>query len=376
MPRTDSQVTFAAVGDIFLGDQPVCLGFGVRSRAAGAGYASLFDAIREALVGYELVVGNLETVLASRDAVRSPQAAAWIDRAEPEAAAALRGAGIGLVGLANNHIFEYGEKGLNETTRHLRENRIDWIGRKNHLVRNIAGHRVAFLSWSLLPDNYWPELDPSRHYNIATDIEAILDEVRVVRSHSDYVVLMLHWGHELVDTPSRTQQEMGHALIDGGVDVIMGHHPHVLQPIERYRDGVIAYSLGNFVMDSWLHATRQSVILEVSLGKRIEYRAIPVHIDRRYRPKLVVDEQERVETLSALEWREPVDDAVYRRTLHDLRKRYRLSSMLHFARNVHRVGIRNILWIAGWGSRRIAFLRRVAHQEKNDPDIVYRGPMH
>ena len=370
------QATFAAVGDIFLGDQPVCLGFGVRSLAAGAGYDSLFDAIREALAGYELVVGNLETVLASRDAVLSEKAAGWIDRAEPEAAAALSAAGITLVGLANNHIFEYGANGLNETTRHLQKNGIDWTGRKNHHIRNIAGHRVAFLSWSLLPDNYWPELDPSQHYNIARNVNAILDEVRLVRSGSDYVVLMLHWGNELVDGPSRTQQEMGHALIDGGVDVILGHHPHVLQPVERYKHGVIAYSLGNFVMDTWLPETRRSVILEVSLGKRIEYRAIPVQIDGRYRPELVVDEKQGVKTLSALEWREPLDDPVYRRTLPDLRRRYRLSSMLHFARNVHRVGIGNMLWIAGWGLRRIAFLRSVAGQEKSDPDIVYRGPMH
>jgi poly-gamma-glutamate synthesis protein (capsule biosynthesis protein) len=375
-PGSRPDVTFAAVGDIFLGDQPACIGFGVRSRAAGAGYHSLFDGIRRTLASYELVVGNLESVLASRDAVLSATAAGLIDRAEPEAAAAISAAGIGLVGLANNHIFEYGEEGLNETVLHLQENGIDWTGKKNNHIRNIAGQQIAFLSWSLLPDHYWPGLDPSEHYNIAQNSTPILEEVKRVRSISDYVVLMLHWGNELIDRPSKKQQEMAHVLVDGGVDVILGHHAHVLQPIERYKDAVIAYSLGNFVMDSWLPETRESVILEVSLGKRIGYRAIPVHIDSRYRPAPVVDEEHRVKTLSALGWREPLDDAIYRRTLHHRRRRYRLSSMLHFARNAHRAGPGNIRWILGWGLRRIAFLLRVASQERNDPDIVYRGPMH
>ena len=102
-----SEARFAAVGDIFLGDQPVCLGFGVRSLAERAGYASFFQDVKDTLGQYQLVVANLETIISSRDAVVSSGSAARVDRADPEAAGAISDAGIRLVGLANNHIFEY-----------------------------------------------------------------------------------------------------------------------------------------------------------------------------------------------------------------------------------------------------------------------------
>jgi len=376
-PTNQQKARFAAVGDISLGDQPICLGFGVRSLAQHKGYKSFFEDIKGTFARYELVVGNLETVIASRSAVESTKSAGLVDRADPEAAAAMRDAGITMVGLANNHIFEYGEPGLEETVRHLDASDIEWVGKKNNRIRDIAGNKVVFLSWSLLPDTYWPDLEPADHYNVATSIAPILDEIARVKDSADYVVLMLHWGNELVPQPSRKQQEIGHVLIDAGVSVILGHHPHVLQPIERYKTGVIAYSLGNFVMDSWEEAARTSVILEITLGKVVEYRAIPVSIDgRKYRPALTQNDAERTRILSTLEYRDPLEDSAYLQLVYKERKRYRLSSLVHFTKNIHRVGILNLAWVLAWGVRRIVFIARVAGLEKKDPNVVYRGPMH
>lgn len=372
-----SKAKFAAVGDIFLGDQPLCLGFGVRSLAQRHGYGSLFTEVKEIFSQYELVVGNLETVIACRAAVETPKAAGRVDRAEPEAAAAMRHAGINLVGLANNHIFEYAESGLNETVRHLDAVGIAWAGKKNHRIQDVAGAKVAFLSWSLLPDTYWPDRDPADHYNVAKSIAPILEEIATVKDVADYVVLLLHWGNELVSRPSKTQQEIGRELVDAGVNVVLGHHPHVLQPIERYKDGVIVYSLGNFVMDSWECASRTSVMLEITLGKFVEYRVIPVTIDaRKYRPTLTQDAVEASRILSILEYGEPMEDSAYLQLVYRERKRYRLSSLVHFIKNIHRIGIQNMAWILAWGMRRVFFLVRVASIEKKDPDVVYRGPMH
>lgn len=376
-PPSSRKARFAAVGDISLGDQPACLGFGVRSLAEREGYRYFFGQMKDTFTQYELVVGNLEAVIARQSAVESANSAGLVDRADPEAASALHDAGIKLVGLANNHIFEYGEPGLDETVRHLDASDIAWTGRKNHVIREIAGCKVAFLSWSLLPDHYWPGLDPAAHYNVAADAVPILEEVARVRGSADYVVLLLHWGNELVARPSRTQQETGRMLIDAGVDVILGHHPHVLQPVEKYKNGVIAYSLGNFVMDSWQASPRTSVMLEITLGPEIEYRTFPVTIDRRtYRPALTRDEGDRSRTLALLDYREPLQETVYRQQVHRERKRYRWSLLAHFARNMHRVGPGNLAWVLAWGMRRLLFILRVARVEKTDPDIVYRGPMH
>lgn len=376
-PTNQRIARFAAVGDIFLGDQPICLGYGVRSLAQRKGYQSFFEDMKSAFAQYEVVVGNLETVIASRSAVESTKSAGLVDRADPEAAAAMHDAGINLVGLANNHIFEYGEAGLEETVRHLNASDIAWVGKKNHRVLDIAGNQVVFLSWSLLPDTYWPDLEPGDYYNVATSIEPLLDEVASVKDTANYVVLLLHWGNELVHRPSRKQQEIGRALIDAGVNVILGHHPHVLQPIERYKNGVIAYSLGNFVMDSWEEPARTSVMLEITLGQFIEYRAIPVTIDgRKYRPSLTRNEAAKSRALSILGHGDPLEDSAYLQLVYQERKRYRISSVVHFIKNIHRVGIRNLAWALAWGGRRIVFLLRVASLEKKDPNIVYRGPMH
>lgn len=376
-PCDKRKAQFAAVGDIFLGDQPICLGFGVRSLAQRHGYSSMFSGVKDVFLQYELVVGNLESVIAPRSVVETPRSAGHIDRADPEAAAAMRDAGINLVSLANNHIFEYGIPGLNETVRHLDAAGIAWAGKKNHVIRDVAGKKVAFLSWSLLPDTYCPGIDPAEHYNVTENIKLILEEVATVRSSVDYVVLQLHWGNELIHRPSRKQQKIGRELIDAGVNVILGHHPHVLQPVERYKDGLIVYSLGNFVMDSWEHASRTSIILEITLGASIEYRAIPVTIDgRSYRPALTRNEIEIARIMSLLECGEPIEDSAYLQTVYQERKRYRLSSLSHFVRNVHRIGIRNLAWVLTWGLRRVFFLVSVAGLEKKDPNVVYRGPMH
>jgi poly-gamma-glutamate capsule biosynthesis protein CapA/YwtB (metallophosphatase superfamily) len=77
----------------------------------------------------------------------------------------------------------------------------------------------------------------------------ILEDVRAVRQQVDLVVVSLHWGVEYVDQPSKAQREMAHRLIDEGVDLILGHHPHWLQGLEVYHDKLIAYSLGNFIFD-------------------------------------------------------------------------------------------------------------------------------
>lgn len=376
-PGDQRKAEFAAVGDIFLGDQPICLGFGVRSLAQRQGYSSMFSDVKDIFSQYELVVGNLESVIAPRSVVETPRSAGHVDRADPEAAAAMRDAGINLVSLANNHIFEYGILGLNETVSYLDAAGIAWAGKKNHVIRDVGGKSVAFLSWSLLPDTYCPGIDPAEHYNVTKNIKPILEDVARVKNSVDYVVLQLHWGNELVHRPSGKQQEIGHELIDAGVNVILGHHPHVLQPIERYKDGVIVYSLGNFVMDSWEHASRASIILEITLGAYIEYRAIPVTIDERgYRPALTRCETEISRILSILECCEPLEDSEYLQTVYQERKRYRLSSLMHFTKNIHRVGVRNLVWVLAWGMRRVFFLVSVARLERKDPNVVYRGPMH
>ena len=97
-----------------------------------------------------------------------------------------------------------------------------------------------------MPDRYWLGTNPSDYYHITDNIDEVINEVCLVKEKVDFVVLLLHWGFEYINQPSRKQQEQAHQLIDAGVNIILGHHPHVLQPIEEYSNGVIFYSLGNY----------------------------------------------------------------------------------------------------------------------------------
>lgn len=368
--------TFAAVGDISLGDQPVCLGFGVRSRSRREGYGALFDDVRSTLRNYDTVVGNLESVIADREEFLAWGRGIDVDRADPPAAEALREAGVSLVSLANNHIFEYGPIGLQATVSHLGRSAIEWTGKLNQAIRTIGTKKVAFLSWSLLPDVYWKDLDPAAFYNVTADFEPIKRDIQSARSRADYVVVLLHWGNEFCTAPSSRQRTMAHALIDCGANVLIGHHPHVLQPIEMYRGGLIAYSLGNFVMDYWKGDTQISAILEVTLGETVKYRAIPVRIcGRTYRPTIARDGDSVNTVKRKLEELVVLDESAYAEAVYKARTRARLASLVHLVANVHRVGRSNLAWLLSWGLKRLAFLVQIAREEKRDPNIVYRGPM-
>lgn len=246
----------------------------------------------------------------------------------------------------------------------------------NQAIRTIGTKKVAFLSWSLLPDVYWKDLDPAAFYNVTADFEPIKRDIQSARSRADYVVVLLHWGNEFCTAPSSRQRTMAHALIDCGANVLIGHHPHVLQPIEMYRGGLIAYSLGNFVMDYWKGDTQISAILEVTLGETVKYRAIPVRIcGRTYRPTIARDGDSVNTVKRKLEELVVLDESAYAEAVYKARTRARLASLVHLVANVHRVGRSNLAWLLSWGLKRLAFLVQIAREEKRDPNIVYRGPM-
>ena len=123
------------------------------------------------------------------------------------------------------------------------------------------GRSYAFLSWSLVPDS----VEAREFYNVTDTLGPIIAELRETRPHADKIILALHAGNEFVGQPSQDFQRQCHELIDAGADVILGNHPHVLQPIERYKQGLIAYSLGNFVFCSWSLPCRTGMVLGVSV---------------------------------------------------------------------------------------------------------------
>ncbi len=149
-------------------------------------------------------------------------------------------------------------------------------------VAEVNGKRIGFLSYSLtFPEEFW-----------ASDTSAgtcfpyasfVYKDVARLKNKTDFVIVACHWGQELRTTPKKYQVELAHNLIDNGADVILGHHPHVVQGIEFYKGKLIAYSLGNFVFASYSERAKDSMMLQLNLSNEpiMKARIVPINVYNR-----------------------------------------------------------------------------------------------
>jgi hypothetical protein len=150
----------------------------------------------------------------------------------------------------------------------------------------VRGQHIGLLAYSFVPERHTRGGAPYA----AGRLDAIRDDIERLRDAVDCLVVSCHWGLELIERPSEATIRLARYLIDWGADLILGHHPHVFQAMERYRHGVICYSLGNFVFDTvWDDACRRTAIVEFTLERdlahwTIDSRLIPVRISSDYQP--------------------------------------------------------------------------------------------
>ena len=208
-----------------------------------------------------------------------------IFRAEPDSIAALKIAGIDVVSTANNHARDCYEHGVAFTLAWLKENGIAVAGSGENAAAAHAGAVLERNGWRFGFLGYTFDQANGNHSDIDERI-AMLDaaqmrrDVLMMRRRADVVIVSMHAGAEYWTHPHPIQTAFAHAAIEAGARVVVGHHPHVVQPVERYRDGVIFYSLGNLVFDQQSVETKQGLVAEVVfLGSGpVRYKLIPVDI--------------------------------------------------------------------------------------------------
>lgn len=263
------KITLAAVGDIMLGDHPVCFGHGIRSVLRKRGHRHLVEAVTEKLEGHDIVFGNLECVLSEIGHDEQRLSSSEL-RADKNAISLLQDCHVNVLSMANNHMLQHGTDAFADTADWLKQHGIAPVGlfseQGSNVVQFTKGEaKVAIIGHSLRPEYFCKN---NRYYAHGPN-DAIVRQVEAIKQllpdHS--IVVSLHWGEEYLHTPSKEQVELAHRLIDSGATLILGHHPHVLQGIEEYAGGLIAYSLGNFIFDSWQKPTRESAILHCSFDK-------------------------------------------------------------------------------------------------------------
>lgn len=291
--RTDGQLTLGAVGDVLMHGAVKQSAAVHGAGAADAGYSWLFAPIADLLSQPDLTFANLETPIAPQT---SRGSRAFVFNAPPAVISALQHAGVHLVSVANNHAFDQGRPGFEETLRSLESAGMTYLGagRAPHPAGPVRiereGLKLAFLGYSYGFNQDGNACPPARSGAPAClqaaeiDRTSMVDEVRAAAAEADAVVVSLHWGVEYEQQPRAQDVELAHRLADAGALVVLGHHPHVLQPVELYRraDGrmaLIAYSLGNFVSNQSRNfvpgvtpeavaATRDGVLLRVTLARR------------------------------------------------------------------------------------------------------------
>ena len=209
----------------------------------------LFQEVKPVFLKQDAVLVNFEGTAC--DTRLSASSKAFCFRADTAWLPRLKHNGITAVSLANNHSGDFGSEGLRQTAASLHNNKITTLGYQEQadpcapfLLEKNDIH-VAIFSSALL---FEKEAAGSCHESDALLCKRIS---QFKQQHPAYhVILCLHWGIEMQLTPEKKQTEQAHAFIDAGADLIIGHHPHVVQPIEQYKNKYIFYSLGNFIFDN------------------------------------------------------------------------------------------------------------------------------
>lgn len=250
-----------------------------------------FREIQELTAEADIAVVNLEGPISSQG---ENHGSIYSFRVDPRAIAGLIFAGIDVVTLANNHTGDYGPEALSETLELLRLANIDVVGagvkmadaRKARFLEG-NGLKIAFLGATPLSPS-WLTRSDSTPAVAPFDEQMMMEDVVAARKQgADIVAVLLHWGNEYETKHLPSQEEIAHHLVDAGATLIIGHHPHVVQEVERYNGGVIAYSLGNFVFDqNFSTDTDHGLLLKVVLsGKDITgVEEIPIQFSRSYQP--------------------------------------------------------------------------------------------
>lgn len=246
----ESQLCF--VGDISLNGM-----YGEDSSIIDSSYPFTF--IKSQWKDCDLVVGNLESPLVPEARIEPEFEYKTPLRADIRHAARLRQAGFNVFCLSNNHILDYGEFGADSTQALLDEQGLLHFGYGGNLdsakalkTMSVNSLTVGFVGYTdmVIDSPFWAA--PSTRGIAKLDIGAARDETAKQKASVDILVVSLHWGIEYFHLPSPEQLRNARALVDSGADLVIGHHPHVLQGIERYKNGLIAYSLGNFVFSDIL----------------------------------------------------------------------------------------------------------------------------
>ncbi|MDK2855695.1 MAG: hypothetical protein PWQ86_908 [Bacillota bacterium] len=272
-PEPVPTLTLAAVGDVMCHLPQVRAAWD--SRRGVYDFTPAFSEVAPYLSAADITLANLETVLDDSRPYRGyPRF-----NSPPALAQALAEAGVDLVTTANNHALDQGEAGVLATLKSLKGAGLFVTGtfadeaERGPLVCSLRGFKLAFLAYTLHTNGLVPP--PGKEYlvNVYNAEQAAQDITAARTQGAEFVVVSMHWGQEYQSRPSTEQEELARGLLAAGADLILGSHPHVLQPLEEKiqpaggKRALVAYSLGNFISSQRDPGTDCGLILYVTIAR-------------------------------------------------------------------------------------------------------------
>lgn len=243
-------------------------------------FSYVFQDVKNYIADADIAIGNLETTFAGK--ARGYTSYPTFNTPE-QLAYNLKDFGIDVVSTANNHCMDKGYSGLVSTLNYLNDAGISHTGTNSSqeeqneiLIKDVKGVKIAFLSFTYGTNGIPIPNDKPYAVNLIDEI-LILNQLSLAKDQNpDLICVNMHWGVEYQTKQNKEQERLANLLFENGVDIILGSHPHVLQPMEKRtvtleggttKDCFVIYSLGNFMSGQVYPNTRNSVILNMSFTK-------------------------------------------------------------------------------------------------------------
>ena len=279
--KEDTNIKMAVIGDIMCHNSQYKDAYDQKTNTYDFSY--VFEDIKEYISSADIAIGNLETTFAGKERGYSN----YPRFNTPEQLAQnLKDFGIDVVSTANNHCMDTNYTGLVSTLKYLDEAGIAHTGtnetaekQNDIMVKNVNDIKIAFLSFTYGTNGITIPSDKSYAVNLI-DEDLILKQIGLAKEKNpDLICVSMHWGIEYQLKQNSEQEKLKDLLFNNGVDIILGSHPHVLQPMEKQtitledgstKDCFVIYSLGNFMSGQTKENTRNSVILNIDITKNGE----------------------------------------------------------------------------------------------------------
>jgi poly-gamma-glutamate synthesis protein (capsule biosynthesis protein) len=243
----------------------------VRAKINANGQEYPFENIKNFIAGNNIVVANAEGIFSFFNSktlgVKNAPLEFTFDTAM---LSVLKNLGFTLLGQANNHSLNFGEVGLAQSTTSITLAGLHYFGDPSNIdihpyVQEIHGEKIGFVAYNEFSHQ---------------GLDNVISTIKDLRNQVSFLIVYPHWGVEYSPTFSQSQQTTAHAFIDAGADVVIGMHPHVIEPIEIYNGKPIFYSIGNFIFDqNFSHSTSQGLAVKILLEKNdVDYQLFPFSI--------------------------------------------------------------------------------------------------